>query len=285
MLHDFGYRGCSSVASSALGDAAHLVSFMGTDTIAGLELTRLYYGADMPAFSVPAAEHSTITSWGENNEVDVYRHILNQYKSGLVSVVSDSWDIYNACENLWGNELYDDVVSEDRTLVVRPDSGDPNVVVPSCMDILGDKFGYTVNDKGFKVLPNYIRLIQGDGISRHTLPGLLDSIMDAGWSLDNIVFGSGGGLLQNCDRDTLRFAMKCNWVDVDGEVRGVYKKPASDQSKNSKEGKLKLVEGNNGLETVNQTDPREDVLVEVFRNGELLVDVSFDEVRERVDKF
>ena len=284
MLHDFGYRGSTSVESAALGDAAHLVNFMGTDTIAGMELLMKYYGSGMPAFSVPAAEHSTITAWGKDREVDAFRHILNRFQNGLVSVVSDSWDIYDACERLWGEELRDEVIdNKDRTLVVRPDSGDPYEVVPACMNILGSKFGFTTNDKGYRVLPDNVRLIQGDGISRHSLPGLLYSIMNAGWSLDNIVFGSGGGLIQDCTRDTLRFAMKCNWVDIDGVVSDVYKRPTSDPTKNSKRGRLALIRHEGRLQTVNEEAGVgfKNELREVFRNGEVLVEDTLDAIRER----
>ena len=297
MLHDFGFRGSTSVESASIGGAAHLVNFMGTDTIAGADMLMKYYDADMPGFSVPAAEHSTITAWGKHGELDAYTHILNQYPEGLVSVVSDSWNIYEACEKHWGGALREEIANNPgRTVVVRPDSGDPERVVPRCLNILGDAFGFTVNDKGYRVLPDYIRLIQGDGISRKTLPGLLDAIMAEGWSLDNIVFGSGGGLLQDCNRDTLRFALKCSWVVVDGKERPVYKQPASDPTKNSKRGRLKLVEKINSRQnrvtgeiedwreiiTVPEDDTRENVLQEVFYNGRILKSYNLDEVRKNV---
>ena len=284
MLHDFGYRGSSSLESAALGDAAHLVNFMGTDTIAGIELLQSYYGADMPAFSVPAAEHSTITSWGEDREMDAYRHILEQYPTGIVSVVSDSYDIFRACKYYWGSALKAEVLGDGkRTLVIRPDSGNPTQTVVKCLDILGKEFGYTVNDKGYKVLPDQVRMIYGDGISRNSLPVMLISLKVAGWSLDNLVFGSGGGLLQDCNRDTQRMAMKCSWVQFDdGKVQDVFKSPIDDITKISKKGKIKLVlKGDGQFETVRMDDPRDDQLVEVFRNGEVLVDYNFDSIRER----
>ena len=284
MLHDFGYRGSTSMESAALGGASHLVNFMGTDTIAGIELLMNHYNSDMPGFSVPAAEHSTITAWGEDAETDAYRHILNRFKIGLVSVVSDSWDIFNACENIWGRELRDDVICDGRTVVVRPDSGDPKTIVVRCLNLLGQRFGYEYNSKGYMVLPEYVRLIQGDGISRYSLPEIVDSIILNGWSLDNIVFGSGGGLLQDYNRDTSKYAMKCSYVVVNGEGRDVYKRPASDPGKNSKRGMLKLVEGEDGFETVGfYENDKPDVMREVFRNGEVLIEDSLDLIRERTE--
>ncbi|MYB16981.1 MAG: nicotinate phosphoribosyltransferase [Chloroflexi bacterium] len=285
MLHDFGYRGSSSSESAALGGAAHLVNFKGTDTIAGLRLLMAHYAAEEPGYSVPAAEHSTITAWGEDGELDAYRHILDRFHSGTVAVVSDSWNIFEACRQLWGRELRDEVAdNRERTLVVRPDSGEPERVVVECLSILGEQFGHSVNGKGYKVLPDHVRLIQGDGITRHSLPGLCDAITGAGWSMDNMVFGSGGGLLQDCDRDTLRFALKCNWVQVAGVQRDVFKRPASDPAKNSKSGALKLVRTGKGFRTVGICENSEpDVLREVFRDGEVLVRDSLDAIRNRAD--
>ena len=285
MLHDFGYRGSSSSESAALGGAAHLVNFMGTDTIAGLRLLMRHYDAAEPGYSVPAAEHSTITAWGQDRELDAYRHILGRFGTGTVAVVSDSWDIFEACQRLWGGELRDEIAGQEgRTLVVRPDSGDPERVVVECLSILGERFGNRLNEKGYRVLPDHVRLIQGDGITRRSLPALCKAITDAGWSMDNMVFGSGGGLLQDCDRDTLRFALKCNWVQVDGVRRDVFKRPVSDPSKNSKSGPLKLVRDGTGFRTVDgrwNTEP--DVLREVFRDGEVLVRDGLDAIRRRAD--
>ena len=124
-LHDFGFRGVSSVESASVGGAAHLVNFMGTDTMAALTLARKYYKADMPGFSIPAAEHSTITSWGKENEALAMENMLDKYPEGLVAVVSDSYDIYRACEIIWGTLLKEKVLNRNGTLIIRPDSGNP----------------------------------------------------------------------------------------------------------------------------------------------------------------
>ena len=110
-LHDFGYRGVSSPETAAIGGSAHLVNFFGTDTAAGLELIDEYYGNPMAGFSIPAAEHSTITSWLKENELEAYKNMLEQYPTGLIAVVSDSYDIYNACEHLWGEELKNEILN------------------------------------------------------------------------------------------------------------------------------------------------------------------------------
>ena len=240
MLHNFGYRGSTSIESAAIADAAHLVNFSGTDSICGIELVQKYYSpSGMVAFSVPAAEHSVISAWGEpKNEFDAFRHIMDQYSSGLVSVVSDTYDIINACQNFWAKTEFS---HENQTVVVRPDSGDPKLMIPRCLDALSER-GYLVNYKGYKVLPDNLRMIWGDGISRSSLPGIVEEVLKCGWSLDNLVFGSGGGLVQDCDRDIQRFAAKASWVKRDGQCYSVYKKPASDMTKASKAGRVKLFE-------------------------------------------
>jgi nicotinamide phosphoribosyltransferase len=224
-LHDFGFRGVTCPEQAAIGGASHLVNFQGTDTTVGLVLARKFYKAQMPGFSIPAAEHSTITSWGEENEVDAMRNMLEQYPDGFVACVSDSFDIYRACSDYWGTQLKDKVLARDGVLVVRPDSGDPPTVVNKVLDILGDKFGFETNAKGFKVLNPKVRVIQGDGIDFAMLDKILSAMKVNGWSADNIAFGSGGGLLQKLNRDTQKFAFKCSQVVIGDESRDVYKRP------------------------------------------------------------
>ena len=286
MLHDFGFRGSSSVESAAIGGAAHLLNFIGTDNLAAMRLLIAHYAAKSPGVSVPAAEHSTITSWGRKREADVYTHILKQYPNATVSVVSDSWDIINACKNIWGGKLKNMITAnQDRRLVIRPDSGDPLKIVPECMRILGEQLGCHVNNKGYKVLPCQVRLLQGDGIDRRSIQVLLNAITDAGWAVENLIFGSGGGLLQDCNRDTLRFALKCNWIDINGQIHDVCKKPMSDPEKNSKSGKLKLVRsGKKSYQTVgiDDNDDRPDILQEVFRDGKILHRITLDEIKRNI---
>ena len=141
-LHDFGYRGSTSQESAAIGGLAHLIHFQGTDNLAACHLGMQYYNAKMPGTSIPATEHSTITAWGQDQELHAFEHVLKTYPTGLLAVVSDSWDIYKACQDLWGTKLKDKVSQRDGTLVIRPDSGSPEKIVPDCLDIIGQKFGY-----------------------------------------------------------------------------------------------------------------------------------------------
>jgi len=289
-LHDFGARGVSSLESAGIGGAAHLVNFMGTDTVEALLFARRYYGADMAGFSVPAMEHSTVTSWGREREVDSYRNMLkvNGKPGGIVAAVSDSYDIFAACEK-WGTELKQDVLDSGATLVVRPDSGDPADVVAKCLKILDKYFGHTVNAKGFKVLNN-VRVLQGDGINLQTIRSILYTITLAGYSADNVAFGQGGALLQIVNRDDQKFAMKCSAAYINGEWVDVFKDPITDKGKRSKKGKMVLIETDDGFKTVTTEDAAyedvkgNDVLEVVYSMGNLLRDMTFDEVRANSNK-
>lgn len=242
-LHDFGARGVSSAETAGLGGLAHLATgFMGTDTVSALLAARRYYDCDTAGFSIPAMEHSTVTSWGREGEVDSYRNMLKQYgKPGAIfAAVSDSYDIYNAAYNLWGGKLRDEVIASGATLVVRPDSGTPHIVVKGVVELLDARFGHVVNSKGYKVLNN-VRVIQGDGINTREIFRILQNLEMAGYSADNVAFGQGGALLQQVNRDTLRFAMKCSSIgfeNPDGSVnwRDVYKDPVTDSGKRSLRG-------------------------------------------------
>ncbi len=282
-LHDFGFRGVSSVETAALGGAAHLVHFQGTDNLAGLVLAREIYAADMPGFSIPAAEHSTLTCWGRAHEVDALRNMLRQFPTGIVAVVSDSYDLDHACREIWGRQLRHEVLYRDGVLVVRPDSGDPPTIVVRVLEMLGTAFGFTHNSKGYKLLDSHVRLIQGDGIDAAMLAAVLNATGQAGWSADNIAFGSGGGLLQQVNRDACQFAFKCSAAVVAGQERDVFKAPATDLRKSSKPGRLKLIVRQGALATVRAQDHPDaaDQLQEVFRDGELLAETTFDAVRAR----
>lgn len=280
-LHDFGYRGVSSVESAGLGGSAHLVNFMGTDTLKGLEYAMHYYDSKICAFSIPASEHSTITSWGRDNEEKAMKNMLDQYPEGLVACVSDSYDIYNACKNIWGEKLKDQILARKGTLVVRPDSGDAVKLIPDLMKILGEKLGQTKNDKGYFVLDPHVRMIQGDGITIESLEEILQAIEKSGYSTDNIAFGSGGGLLQKVDRDVQRFAFKCSAIKIDGQWKDVYKQPITDGTKTSKKGRISLYK-NGGFITAEdtRTDLGPELLKTVFENGEIVREYTFDQVRE-----
>ena len=288
-LHDFGARGASSFESVALGSLAHLVNFSGTDSMTALVAASRWYGMnkDMPAFSIPAAEHSTMTAWGRDGETAAYANMLKQFGGAgkAFSVVSDSYDLWNAIDNIWGDTLKSEVEQTGGTLVIRPDSGEPIKVVREALERLAVKFGTTLNSKGYKVLPDYVRIIQGDGISPQSLGKIVNAVMDTGFSADNITFGMGGGLLQQVNRDTMSWAMKASAISIDGSWTDIYKDPITSHSKRSKKGRLALVKDDNGqLQTVkadNLDTNSDNLLRDVFVDGKLIVEDSLTTIRER----
>ncbi|XP_074626775.1 nicotinamide phosphoribosyltransferase-like [Acropora palmata] len=289
-LHDFGFRGSTSVEAASLGGAAHLVNFLGSDTVAGMILARNYYGCEIAGFSIPAAEHSTITTWGRHGESKAFRNMLEQFPSGLVACVSDSYNIWEACEKYWGEQLKELVVNRGKdnngVLVIRPDSGDPAEVVVKVLEILRGKFGSEKNSKGFYMLPPYLRIIQGDGISYETLTEILESMKRHKWSADNIAFGSGGALLQKIDRDTQKCAYKCCFAVINDNPVNVYKQPITDAAKHSKKGLLSLeVDEEGRYVTVEEGrgNADKDLLQTVFEDGVLVKEYTFAEVRENAE--
>lgn len=284
-LHDFGARGVSSGESAQVGGAAHLVNFMGSDTVEGILAANYYYNSDMAAFSIPAMEHSTVTSWGKENEEKSFDNFLIKFaKPGaIIAAVSDSYDLWNAVDNIWGVNLKEKLLNSGAILVVRPDSGDPLTIPVQTVERLGVKFGYTVNTKGFKVLCPSVRVIQGDGITIDSIPVILDNLLSAGWSADNLAFGMGGGLLQQVNRDTQKFAMKASATHVNNGLWIPFKKdPITDSGKLSKEGRFALINVDGNWKTINLLDWCGEVnhLETVWENGALLRDQTLDQIRE-----
>lgn len=288
-LHDFGARGATCSEAALLGGMAHLVNFMGTDTVEGLIGAMDYYGADGPVgFSIPATEHSTVTSWGRDGELAMFRNLLEKHPTGLVACVSDSYDVFKATREYWGKELKDVVLAREGTLVVRPDSGNPTTMPLDIIEILMEQFGYTVNSKGFKVLPDQVRVIQGDGMNIETLSQLVTNAYERGLSVSNFAMGMGGGLLQKVDRDTCKYAMKANAVEIDGNWMDVYKDPITDQGKKSKRGRqaVLLIDGEFVARKIDDIPQNmghgiADQLQTVFANGVMYNITTFEEVRAR----
>lgn len=284
-LHDFGARGSTSLEAAGIGGAAHLVHFKGSDTLEALRVLRRYYHERMAGFSIPAAEHSTITPWGRKGEVEGLRNLLTVFPTGLVAGISDSYDIFECCRNIWGGALREQVLNREGVTIIRPDSGDPVMVLLEVLKILGERFGLTENGKGYKVINPKVRIIQGDGIDRFSDVVILEALKRADWSADNLGFGSGGGLLQKLDRDTMKFAMKCSAVEIDGVWHDVYKDPVTDPGKRSKKGLLALRRDEAGYRTDRVERfadlDRDNLLAPVFRNGQVLVDQTFADIRAR----
>lgn len=295
VLNDFGFRGVSSPESAGIGGCAHLVNFMGSDTISGSMVAKNYYDADQIfGKSIPATEHSLCTLLGKEGELEVFKHILNTFPEGIIACVSDSYNIFKACDQYWGTELKTQILNRKGTLVIRPDSGDPIMTLLEIFKILFEKFGFTINEKGYRVLPKQVRVIQGDGVNYDSICSIFEALKANGISAENLVLGMGGALLQKIDRDTQKFALKCSYAEVNGNPVIVKKNPTemsadgniTESFKKSKGGRLKLIKEEN-YRTVNEFDysALENLLIPVFENGKLLIKHKFEEIRARANQF
>jgi nicotinamide phosphoribosyltransferase len=284
--HDFGQRGTSSEETASIGGAAHLLSFMGTDTVNGIKMLQDYYQAGMCGFSIPATEHSVMCSFGRDNEIAACENFLNEFPTGLIACVSDQYDVRNCVKNIWGGVLREKVLKRDGTLVIRPDSGDCMEIVPWILNSLWDSFGGITNDKGYKVLDSHVRAIQGDGMNPDSIQKLFEHVANLGWSTDNLVVGSGGGLLQNATRDLNKFAVKCSSVLRGDRWIDVYKEPITDSGKRSKSGRFQTVKFPDGrIETRDYTYAGAggvNLLQPVFENGKILKTYTLEEVKKNL---
>ncbi len=279
MLHDFGCRGVANYEQAIVGGMAHLLSFRGTDTVPALLGTKWYYDAEAPAgYSIPATEHSTITAWGAHREKEAYLNVLKKFPTGLVACVSDSYDIFNACRNIWGHELKQEVLARDGKLVIRPDSGIPLDTVMEVLKILWTQFGGTINSKGFKVLDPHVGVIQGDGVCREVILEILTAMEKEGYAASNIAFGSGGNLLQNFNRDTYKFAIKCSYTENCFGKINVFKDPVTDPGKASKMGRLSLVKDFRGKLVTVPGCVDGDLLEVVFEEGTMVRNQYWEDI-------
>lgn len=282
-LHDFGARGVSSFESAGIGASAHLLNFKGSDTISGALFAKEFYGAKNPAISIPASEHSTMTAWGKEREIDAFANMSEKFGNSIFACVIDSYDIEEALHR-WA-DILPSIKERGGRVVLRPDSGNPLKMSVLCVERLIELVGASKNKKGYFVLPDYVRVIYGDGIEPSLIGDILAEFEMRKISADNITFGMGGALLQHLNRDTLRFAMKASAVSSDGKNwRNIAKEPRNDPSKHSKPGILALVKENGIFRTLRRDElgNAKNELLPVFENGKILRNSTFDEIRARI---
>jgi nicotinamide phosphoribosyltransferase len=300
MVHDFGYRGDTTEEGAYLSGAAHLLSFQGSDTVTAARFVRQVYNADTnkPIMgSVPASEHSVMCSYGREGELDAYKRMLSLYPTGLVSIVSDTYSVWNVLTN-FVTVLKDEILARDGKVVFRPDSGNPEFIIcgdpdadegtpehKGCIRLLDEAFGHTVNSKGYKVLNPKVGLIYGDGMYLDRYKRTLARLKEMGYAANNLVIGVGG-ILRNHSRDTLGFAIKATYVEVNGEHRDIEKDPVTDPGKKSHKGLLALHKDEFGNLTTKDVcsieEEKEGLLIPVFRDGKILKEYNFHDIRDKV---
>jgi nicotinamide phosphoribosyltransferase len=306
--HDFSMRGMDSVEAVVASGLGHLTSFSGTDSLPAIYGARKYYGAnEFVAGSVPATEHSVMCAGGKEDEVETFRRLLETYPTGILSVVSDTWDLWKVCTEHVVT-LKEEIMARDGKLVIRPDSGDPVDILcgyntdgafyseietsrpeyKGVIELLWDVFGGTINEQGYKVLDSHIGAIYGDSITIDRANEICARLEAKGFASTNVVLGIGSFTYQYNTRDTFGFAMKATYVEVNGEAREIFKDPITDDgTKKSATGLLAVFENEvNGAyelhDRCNWETENNGELKTIYHNGEIYQRTTLTQIRERL---
>jgi len=308
--HDFSVRGMSGIQDAAKSGAGHLVYFLGSDNLPAVKLINdVYQGkSTFVGGSVPATEHSVMCAGGAETEIETFRRLLKTYPSGVVSIVSDTWDFWNVISN-FAVQLKDEILNRVpdslglAKTVFRPDSGDPVKIICGdenapegaarigAVEALWGIFGGTVNEKDYKTLNQRVGLIYGDSITPQRAEEILRRLAAKGFASDNIVFGIGSYTFQYQTRDTLGFAMKATYVEIGGEEIEIFKNPKTDNgTKKSAKGLLQVLWKDGKYILKDQVSKQEEMsgdnqLEIVFLNGEIINQYSIDTIRNRAAQF
>lgn len=287
--HDFSFRGMYGVNAAIMSGAAHLHYFKGTDTIPAIFLQQVYDSDRIAGFSVPATEHSVMCTGTKENEYETYERLITElYPSGIVSIVSDTWDLWNVVDN-YLPKLKDKIMARDGKVVIRPDSGDPVDILcgdrgpwktltqkKGLIQRLAEIFGTTTNSKGYMQLDPHIGAIYGDAINYDRCETILDRLKDKGFASTNVVFGIGSYSYQYVTRDTLGWAIKATYAEINGKGIAISKNPATDDgTKKSHLGLLKVIKNADGnYECVQNVDWQQfnaddNELKLAYRDGEI----------------
>ena len=300
--HDFSMRGMGSLEAAIVSSAGHLLSFSGTDTIPSIDFLEAYYNAnsdlELIGGSVAATEHSVMCMGTNLGEQETFKRLITEvYPNGIVSIVSDTWDLWKVLTVYLPN-LKEEVLARNGKVVVRPDSGDPVDIIcgnpngksqeekKGVIELLWDTFGGTTNDKGYKELDAHIGAIYGDSITTERAKNICERLKMKGFASTNVVLGIGSFTYQYNTRDTFGFAMKATYGEVAGKGREIYKDPITDDgTKKSAKGLMKVVKENGTYKLIDQVSWEEEQqgeLKEVFRDGKLLINSSLEEIRATV---
>lgn len=305
--HDFSFRGMSGAEDAAQAGIGHLTSFAGTDSVSAIDYAEDYYGSnDVIGVSVPATEHSVMCMGTKDDEIETFRRLINElYPSGIVSIVSDTWDFWKVITE-FAVILKEDILKRTPNAiglaktVFRPDSGDPVKIIcgddnapagspenKGAVQCLWETFGGTETEQGYKLLNERVGLIYGDSITLERAKAILEGLERKGFASTNIVFGVGSYTYQFMTRDTFGFAIKATWGQVNGEGRNIFKDPKTDDGqKRSAAGLLRIEKTENGYELFDrQTEETElgGELKTVFEDGKLVLATTFDKIRERLE--
>ena len=318
LCHDFSMRGMAGIEAAVMSGMGHMVAFNGSETIPAIRALEDYYhadaGSELIAATVPATEHSVMCAGGKDTEIDTFRRLLTEvYPKGFLSIVSDTWDYWNIITRTVP-ALKEVIMQRDGRLVIRPDSGDPVKIIcgwdkkdyddemsfqeiheipdhekRGTYELLWETFGGTVNEKGFKVLDPHVGLIYGDAITLDRQKEIYRRLEAKGFAATNIVLGFGSFTYQYKSRDSLGFAMKATWCQINGEPHDIFKQPKTDSgTKNSLRGLIYVGQDEHGRyyakDMVSRELEQQGCLKTVFEDGKLLKDWTLKEVRSNLDE-
>lgn len=300
--HDFSFRGMSNLDAAAASGGGHLLSFAGTDSMVALDWIENNYPPDGDTFlggSVAATEHSVMSAGGKDNEQETFERLLDLYPTGIVSVVSDTWDLWKLLVEMLPN-MKDKIMARDGKLVIRPDSGDPADILcgdphadqdspagKGVIQLLWETFGGTTNDKGMRELDPHIGAIYGDSITYDRADNICGRLYAKGFASINIVFGVGSFTYQYNTRDTFGFAMKATWAQINGQGHNLFKDPVTDSGlKKSAKGRLAVFEEDGELKLVTEATKEQEkasLLQPIWEDGKFIKRLTWNEVVDKLN--
>ena len=299
--HDFSMRGMGGLQSALSSGLGHAAVFLGSDTLPVISGMRKYYNAEgFVIGSVNATEHSVMCAGTKDDEIGTFRNLMNTYPNGILSVVSDTWDLWKVL-TAYLPTLKEEILGRDGKLVIRPDSGDPVDIIcgtnremngstpqeKGVVELLWETFGGTVNEQGFKVLDSHIGAIYGDSITTERAENICQHLHDKGFASTNVILGIGSFTYQFKTRDTFGFAMKATSVVVNGQRREIFKDPITDDGvKKSAKGLVKVIKEDNQYALVDQVteeEEKEGELKVIYEDGRFRENVNLQTIRERIN--
>jgi nicotinamide phosphoribosyltransferase len=307
--HDFSFRGMQHPEAAISSGLGFLTSFMGTDTIPTLQAAEYYYATIDVAFSVPASEHSVMTAYGKEEEIEGFKRLMKQFPTGILSVVSDSFNLWQVLTKFLP-ELKEEILARDGKLVIRPDSGDPVDIIcgynpdfnkggyiplkgtenmphnKGVIELLWDVFGGTVNEQGYKVLDSHIGCIYGDSITMERAEQICARLEAKGFASTNIVFGVGSYSMGYATRDNQGGAIKATYCEVNGVGREIFKDPVTDDgTKKSAKGLVGVFIENGKHVLKDQLTWEEEnkgLLNTIFEDGEFYNQITLTQIRNNI---
>jgi nicotinamide phosphoribosyltransferase len=299
--HNFGMRGMAGIDATIYSGLGHATSFKGDDSLPTIAAARKHYGeTGFVVGSVNATEHSVMCAGGDKDELDTFRYLMKQFPTGILSIVSDTWDLWKVCTNFLP-QLKEEILARDGKIVIRPDSGDPVDIIcgerdtvslnasKGVIELLWDIFGGHENEQGYKILDPHIGAIYGDSITPQRAKDICARLEAKGFASTNIVLGIGSYTYQYVTRDTHGFAMKATYCEVNGEGREIFKDPITDDGgKKSAKGLLQVLDNADGeyflVDQVSWGHEEANCLQTIFEDGEFENQVTLTEIRERISK-